>query len=100
MLGTPDWFLQTLACLKTSSGSHFWLILMKVLVIMNNLMANKNFILYLFGTGGILSIIFCYVDIIRRIKRCRPAIEVFLGHRYTSDKKMVENSSPQTEWAA
>ena len=67
---------------------------------MKNLMANKNFILYLFSTEGILSITFCEVDIIRCIKRCRPATEVFLRHRHTSDNKMVEKSCPQTEWAA
>lgn len=63
-------------------------------------MANKVFILYLFSSGGILGITFCSVDIIRRIKRCRPAIEVFLSHRYTAGEQMVENNWPQTEWAA
>lgn len=37
------------------------------------------------------------MDIVRRIKRCRPAIEVFLRHGRASDKKMIKNSRPQIE---
>lgn len=95
MSGPTCWFWQTLACLRRSPGNHFRLILMKALV-MNNLRgsfctcsAQKRFCVLHSVTWMLLV-----------AERVVALPLKYSWDRYTSDKKMIENSCSQTEWAA